>query len=268
MVFRRVARSSLAALDKSVGIPISTGWGRLMATGIRPPAFIGAYPDYATAAANAPRNNPNSYNNDQVAPLNFELMSQMHIWDYPVVFWLGKLLKPGLHVLDVGGHFGTKYIAFGSRVALGGIRWSVQDLPAIVRAGRDAQQSGAVPAVVNFIDGLADAGAADVLLASGLLQYLDRPLTEMVSELPARPQHILLNKVATRAGDTVVTLEKIGPARLPYQIRNRAAFEAELAGMGYAIRDSWVIPSLSRVIGTHPGLGASTSVGYYLERMD
>lgn len=109
-------------------------------------------------------------------------------------------------------------------------------------------------------------GAADVLLASGLLQYLDRPLAEMVAELPSPPRHILLNKVATREGATVVTLEKIGPARLPYQIRNRAAFESELTDMGYTIRASWVIPSLSRRIGTHPGLGASTSMGYYLER--
>ncbi|MBM1949600.1 methyltransferase, TIGR04325 family [Sulfitobacter pseudonitzschiae] len=266
MGIRHVAKASRAAVEKSVGIPLATGWGRLMALGIRPPAFVGAYPDYATAKAHAPRDTPNSYDDDQVAPLNFELMSQLHIWDYPVVFWLGKLMQPGLHVVDAGGHFGTKYIAFRDLLPLAEIRWSVQDLPAVIRASRAAQQRGAVPAEVNFIDALLDGGAADVLLASGLLQYLDRPLAEMVAELPSPPRHILLNKVATREGATVVTLEKIGPARLPYQIRNRAAFESELTDMGYTIRASWVIPSLSRRIGTHPGLGASTSMGYYLER--
>lgn len=129
-----------------------------MALGIRPPAFVGAYPDYATAKAHAPRDTPNSYDDDQVAPLNFELMSQLHIWDYPVVFWLGKLMQPGLHVVDAGGHFGTKYIAFRDLLPLAEIRWSVQDLPAVIRASRAAQQRGAVPAEVNFIDALLDGG--------------------------------------------------------------------------------------------------------------
>ena len=55
---------------------------------------------------------------------------------------------------------------------------------------------------------------------------------------------------------------------MPYQIRNRPEFERSIAEMGYVIRDSWQIPSLSRTIATHPWLEASTSLGYALERID
>ncbi|MEY8099549.1 methyltransferase, TIGR04325 family [Falsihalocynthiibacter sp. S25ZX9] len=265
MHIRGFIKASLFVLDDNIGVPIATGWGRLMATGIRPPAFIGAYPDFETAKAHAPSGNPNTYDNDDVAPLNFALMSKVHIWDYPVVFWLGRVLGPNSHVLDIGGHFGTKYIAFRDLLSLSDVTWNVHDLPAIIRAARAAQQQGDVPAEVKFIDEVAAGAGADVLLASGLLQYLDQPFAKLVSSLPMQPKTILLNKVATREGPTVVTLERIGPARLPYQIRNRAEFEGELATMGYAIRDCWEIPSLARIIGTHPGLGPSKSLGYYLE---
>lgn len=101
------------------------------------------------------------------------------------------------------------------------------------------------------------------------MQYMDRPLKEMVDALPARPRRIILNKVATREGPSVVTLEAIGASRAPYHIRNRAGFEAELAALpGYRLRDSWEIESLGLRIGTHPGLGRSTSRGYVLDRED
>lgn len=267
MRMRQAIKTSISVCSKSVGVPVATGWGRLMATGIRPPAFVGAYPDFTTAKAQAPKGAPNTYDSDDVAPLNFGLMSGVHSWDYPMLFWLGKVLEPGHHVVDTGGHFGTKYIAFRDLLNLKGIKWSVHDLPAIIRAARAAQQRGDVPSAVDFIDEVDAGGAADILLASGLLQYLDQPFAHLVDRLPAPPKIILLNKVATRDGPTVVTLEKIGPARLPYQIRNRAGFEAELEKMGYAIRDCWDIPSLARVIGTHPGLGPSKSLGYCLEHV-
>ena len=76
------------------------------------------------------------------------------------------------------------------------------------------------------------------------------------------------NKVATRDGPTVTTLERIGPARVPYQIRNRAGFEGQLTQAGYRIRDNWDIPSLGHVIDTHPELGRSVSRGYLLQRTD
>jgi hypothetical protein len=70
----------------------------------------------------------------------------------------------------------------------------------------------------------------------------------------------VLNKVATREGPTIVTLEDFDTAEVPYQVRDHAAFVASIEALGYVIEDSWVIPDLSR---THPAFGVSTSRGFY-----
>jgi len=266
MHFKSLLKSILATTKRRIGWPISAVWARIMALGIRPPAFIGAYPDRETALSHVPATKPNSYDHDEIAPLNFQLMSETHVWDYPVMHWLNQLIQPDLNILDAGGHFGTKYIAFRDRIPLNSVCWNVYDLPATIRAARKLQEAGEIPKQINFSDDLTGFGKTDVLLASGLLQYLDQEFHELIDRFDEPPKHILLNKVATTDGETVVSLEKIGSGRIPYQIRNRTSFENSLAEMGYLVRDSWHIPSLSRVIATHPSLGASTSRGYYLER--
>jgi len=231
----------------------------------RQPAMLGAFPDRAAALAGVPRRHLSTYDDADVAAVNFQMMCAVRVWDYPVMFWLDRLHQPGMAILDVGGHFGTKYIAFRRHLRLDEVAWTVYDLPETVRAARVAQSRGEVPGNVAFVDDLADASAVDLLLASGLLQYLDIPFPQFVARLPNRPQHILLNKVATRDGPSVTTLQRIGPARVPYQIRFRAEFEAQVAEAGYRIADTWEIPSLGHVIDTHPELGRSVSRGYLLQ---
>jgi putative methyltransferase (TIGR04325 family) len=230
--------------------------------------MLGAFADHAAAVASVPARQIATYDHMDVADVNFRVMCAVRVWDYPVMFWLDRLHVPGMQILDAGGHFGTKYIAFGGHLPLHQVVWTVYDLPEIVRAARLAQNRGEVPKAVGFTDELAGVAPPDVLLASGLLQYLDVPFDEFVARLPNRPRHIVLNKVATRDGPSVTTLERIGPARVPYQIRCRSAFEAQIQGMGYRIADSWDIPSLGHVIDTHPELGRSVSRGYVLRRTD
>jgi putative methyltransferase (TIGR04325 family) len=231
--------------------------------------FAGAYPSREAALASQPAPAAATYDRDDIAEVSLTAMCRLAPWDYPVLYWLERLRAPHdapLRLLDAGGHVGTKYIAFRDHLPLDRFDWAVWDLPALVRAGRAAQEAGRVPAALSFVDSPAQAGPRDLLLCSGLLQYFDRPLSALVAELAAPPPAILLNKVATRPGAEVVTLEQIGPARVPYRIRNRAAFEAELAAMGYAIADSWGIPELGHKIATHPWLGRSESRGYLLRR--
>ncbi len=269
---RQRAKARLKSVEQGVSrlvlAPTVAGLSRLKRFSPRQPAMLGAYPDRASALAGVPRRWLATYDHPDVAVVNFRVMCAVRVWDYPVLFWLEKLHQPGMRVLDAGGHFGTKFIAFQPILRLNEVVWTVYDLPETVRSARLAQQQGEVPVEVGFIDDLADALPLDILLASGLLQYLDLPFPAFLARLPNRPRHILLNKVATRDGPSVITLERIGPARVPYQIRCRTAFEAEVAGAGYAIADTWDIPSLGHVIDTHPELGRSVSRGYLLRRAD
>ncbi|WP_407152754.1 methyltransferase, TIGR04325 family [Bradyrhizobium sp. ORS 86] len=245
-------------------IVVQAAIGRLLAF-LRSPYLRhrGAYATLEEAVASVRRGALVGYDNDEVVMHSFEYMSELKLEDYPILFWLGRLAQSTNVILDAGGHLATKYRAFRTHLPLTETaEWIIYDVPAIVRAGRRLVERGELQGP-KFIDNLADAPDADVLLASGLLQYLDVPLEDFLRELPALPRHLLLNKVQTRDGPTVITLENFGCAEVPYQIRDRVEFVRSLETLGYEVVDEWSIPALSRTIQTHPHLGRSTSRGYY-----
>lgn len=228
---------------------------------LTPQKFRGAYSTRDEAIAAVRPGMLVGYDNDAVVNVSLEVMSKVALLDYPVLYWLKRLCP--VCVLDAGGHVGTKFRAFKNYLDLdNNIIWVVYDVPAVVRAGRAFAERDNLPRL-SFIDDLSEAPNADVLLASGLLQYLDIPFSELLGRLPVLPQHLVLNKVATREGPTVVTLENFGCAEVPYQIRNREEFENSFRSLSYEIVDEWTIPSLSWTIPKHPELGASISRGYY-----
>mgnify|MGYP002620894747 CR=1 FL=1 len=229
--------------------------------------LTGAYPDVATALAKVPRGALGGYDHDEVVSVKRDKMAEIQEWDYPVIYWLGRILgehEGPLRLLDAGGHVGTKFIAFRRLLDLSRVDWAVHDLAPMVRAGRTMASELGLGPNLSFVTSVPEAGPRDLLLCSGLLQYLDRPLAQLVAEMPSPPRHIVINKVALREGATVVTLQKAGPCYLPYQIRNRAEFERELDALGYTLLDRWEIPSLSHRIDSHPELGTTTSAGYVL----
>ena len=249
--------------------PLRAGAARAATLGPRPPRFSGAWPDRDAALAALPAAERAGYHSEAAVEVSFEAMSRIAPWDYPVIFWLSRLAGPTAAILDAGGHMGTKAAAFAPLLPWtleGG--WTVWDTPAVVRAARGAQADGRVPAALRFEHELGEVPRPDLMLCSGLLQYLDRPLAALVGALPGPPAHVILSKVAVRDGPEIVTHERIGPVRVPYRIRDRAAFEAEIAALGYEILDAWEAPELSHVVPTHPHLGASVSRGYALRRTD
>jgi putative methyltransferase (TIGR04325 family) len=222
--------------------------------------FRGAFPTYEAALAAVRPGLLAGYDHDGVSNVHEEKMLALRLWDYPVLYWLQRLGPQVTRIVDAGGHTGVKYRAFARHLDLDRIDWVVFDLPAMVRAGR--AKARPEDRTLSFVDRIEDAPAAEVLLASGLMQYLNTPLAELVRGMRVRPEYILLNKVATREGPTVVTLENLGLAEVPYQIRNRSTIPNALAELDYDIIDEWEISSLSHEIPTHPELGYSTSRGY------
>jgi len=231
----------------------------------RSPRFSGAYASRALALAALPAAKQAGYDDHEIADVSFALMCQRVAWDYPVVFWLDRLLPQLTAVTDAGGHLGTKYIAFSDVLDLSRVNWVVYDLPGIIDVARKKQQGSILPSAITFESALENLPTGDLVLASGLLQYLDAPFPEFVRSLPQRPKYIMLNKVALWDGPNTFAIERIGPGRVPYQMRNRAGFEAEIAAMGYVIEDQWDIDGLGHVIATHPWLGRSQSAGYVLK---
>lgn len=241
---------------------------RLRAPTARPPRFAGAYDSREQAVAAAARLGDVGYDHEALADVSFARMCRTAAWDYPVLFWLDRWLRESRSLLDAGGHMGTKFIAFSRLLDLSRTNWTVYDLPAIIRTARARQTAGELPAEIGFIDRLDAVETPDILLGSGLLQYLDVPFADLIAQFPRPPRFILINKVAVREGPTLFTLERIGTARVPYRIRNRRDWLNDISALGYEIADSWTIPELAHVIPTHPWLGQSQSCGYALRRAE
>lgn len=260
---RKLGRAGKRALA-GARRPLDIAWGRAKMHLPIAYDFKGAYPTVEAALAGPLGRGMAGYDHDDVAEVSFDRMCKVEVWDYPVILWLERLMPGASALIDAGGHMGTKYRAFRSLLDLEhGPDWIVYDLPAIVRAGRRRAEEDGLR--IGFLDDLAQLPPADILLASGLLQYFPHEASHLVTQLPHRPKHLILNKVATRDGQTVVTMSKVGPSWVPYQIRNRAAFQSDVEAIGYRLVDEWDIPSLSHVIPTHPDLGASQSRGYVFE---
>src|SRR3546814_7773282 len=60
--------------------------------------------------------------------------------DYPVVYWLSRIFGEGNDkVFDLGGHLGQAYYGFSGYLEYpDGLEWRVQDVPAVVEAGRQS----------------------------------------------------------------------------------------------------------------------------------
>src|SRR5271166_2947519 len=92
--------------------------------------FSGIYPNFARATTAIPRNRAIGYDNPMSATRVAHARYFRSSYDYPVLFWLVQLLKPGAVVFDWGGNVGISYYAFRHRLRYpDGVEWVINDVP-------------------------------------------------------------------------------------------------------------------------------------------
>ena len=92
---------------------------------------------------------------------------------------------------------------------------------------------------LRFTDVVDLMGEADLLFASGSLQYLPQQLEETISSLQSRPRFLVVNLLPVHETLTYYTLQSIGAAFCPYRIVARRAFTESLEALGYESQDQW-----------------------------
>ena len=103
---------------------------------------------------------------------------------------------------------------------------------------------------------------ADILFASGALQYLETPLDAILACLPRRPPHLVLNKVPLSDGPEVWTIQSVGGAALvPYHVMNREQFLGRMGRLGYRLLDSWTVAEYGARIPFAEGKGTKHNSG-------
>jgi putative methyltransferase (TIGR04325 family) len=165
--------------------------------------------------------------------------------DYAAFFHMRGLILDGAKLLDFGGSIGNLFYLYDRYLNLpSDCIWLVFELPAWVELGQNvATKRG--ERRLRFTRKWEDATGAELLIASGSLHYFDTPLSQMVSELPEKPSHILINRTPLINGPTKATVQDGGTHRVGCVLYNRTEFVTAFEAIGYEVVDSWKAWELS-----------------------
>ncbi len=152
--------------------------------------FSGVYPDFQTALRAIPANRLVGYDNPAGARRLAHDLFRVFPMDYPILFWLTRLLPDCRLLFDWGGNIGISYCAFRKHLRYPPqLTWLVNDLPAVVAEGIDATADLDAPGLC-FTTSMLRLCEADVLLAAGVLHFIEAPF-ETLRRQTALPPHVL-----------------------------------------------------------------------------
>ncbi|MDX2300758.1 MAG: TIGR04325 family methyltransferase [Xanthomonadaceae bacterium] len=231
-------------------------------------SYCGAWPTFAEAKSNAPEILPSSYDFAAAGSMYRTELERITVSDYPVLFWLARLLAAGQHRLfDLGGHIGVKYYAFRRYLPYpDALRWTVHDVPAVLAAGRQFAAEHDPERRLAFADSADQASECDVLLTTGALQYLDYTLAELLARSPTRPRHVLVNLTPMHPSRSYFTLQHIGVAICPYRVSAVPEFTAAMKALGYAVIDAWASRERNVRVPFRPECDIDSYHGFYFRR--
>jgi putative methyltransferase (TIGR04325 family) len=170
-------------------------------------------------------------------------------YSWPVLaglMWAAARNAGRLSVLDFGGSLGTSY--FQNRKFLRDlpVRWRVVEQPHFVEVGRQRFAEGGLE-FFGSIDEAVAAGAPDIVMFGGSLQFVERPFE--VLEHVARIPHKLLILDSTpfaEIDEDRVCVQHVPPsiysASYPSHVFSRPTFERWLAARGWTLLESFDTP--------------------------
>jgi len=228
-------------------------------------AVRGVFDTFAAAAASAPADRKVGYDHPGHAEMYDHRLGELVIADYPALFWVARLLPDLSSLFDYGGHVGLLYYGFAKRLAFPpGFRWLVCDMPGTAQRGRVlADRAGAVP--LHFTSEWPAGDGSGLLVASGVLQYVEAHLAERLRLWERLPAHVLINNTPMYDGPAYVTLQNTHLSYNPYRVFNRAELIRSIEALGYRLRDAWRHDRWLRVP-LHPERAVEAYQGLFFER--
>jgi putative methyltransferase (TIGR04325 family) len=228
--------------------------------------FSGVYASFAAANAAIPPGRNNSYDNpDSATFLGYK--SSIRSSDYPVLFWLEKLLRQNPRVFDFGGYLGISYYSYQKLLDYAAdLQWTIYDVPAVAAAGAKLAEEKDARRQLAFTTSLERAQEFPLFLSFGSLQFPESTFAEIFQGFSTLPPHVLINKLPFTDGETFYTLHNMGPALAPYRVANREEFLQSAYDMGYELVDSWENPEFGCYIPFHPDHLVRAFSGLYLRQ--
>lgn len=238
---------------------------RLVGRYRNPNLYTGEFGSFAEARAAIPAGRPVGYDSAEMASWYRERLDAVQPEDYPVLFWLARVVPEVKTVFDFGGHVGLHYFSWQRLVAWPkGLRWTVGEVAAVVEAGRAVARERNAEGSLSFTTEVRDANGAGVFVASGSVQYLEPGfLWHALGALERRPRHLLFNKLPVHESRDFVTIQDAGASFHPYSVVARGTLEHELARLGYERIDAWKNPGLDCLVYLRRDLHVSSYSGAY-----
>lgn len=204
------------------------------------------------------------------APANvrhhLELSEAARPSDYAAMFHMSSLLPQLATVFDLGGNAGNLFYCYNRYLRFReDLTWTVLDLPGNMEAGEEIAKERDVRAL-RFTTGWKEAAGVDLLLVSGSLHYLAKPLPEMIAELAVKPAHILLNRTPLVEGTQTAAVQVASGFRLACMLYNRPQLLSGLEALGYVVVDEWKAAELSMEIPGYPEYAVPAYSGAFLRR--
>ncbi|HEX4267572.1 MAG TPA: TIGR04325 family methyltransferase [Steroidobacteraceae bacterium] len=268
-----ISRTARVAMKMTERLPVLRQLGSLAysahfnAAGGQSRLFRGIYSSFAEASRHIPPNRLEGYDNEPSAHRLAQERLRIFPFDYPVMFWLSRLLPECRLLFDLGGHVGISYFAYRRYLTYAAdLNWLVCDMPAIVALGRKIAADESAPNL-GFTTTLEQVAHADILLAAGSLHFIEDPFASLRAAA-ALPRHLILNKVPAYELPSAVTLHNMGSAFCPYHLFNRAEFVREVERLGYRLLDEWKSPDISCRIPYFASHSIPAYTGFYFCRSE
>jgi len=148
------------------------------------------------------------------------------IYPFPLIAILERAAAEngrGLTVLDYGGALGSSYFQCrGFLDQIKSLHWRIVEQPAFVECGRREFENE----IIQFFESIEDCvvqGRPDVVLLSGVLQYLPEPAAVLQSVRRIAASYVVIDRTPIAANNKQVIAVQIVPSRI-----NRSSYPAHL----------------------------------------
>ncbi|MBW4605135.1 MAG: methyltransferase, TIGR04325 family [Calothrix sp. FI2-JRJ7] len=236
--------------------------------------FWGVFNTFDEAIQAAPKVKSFGYNNEELAQEYQQMLEDnnwenqgrsIFLYDYPMLFWLSSIINQGnTNIFDFGGNVGVHYYSYTKYLSNTTLKWTVCDLPEIIKAGKRIVEKRAIKDL-EFTSEFADIKSKDIMIAAGVIQYIENLAKKLSTTY--KPQHLLINRVPLYDGEQFVTLQNGGKVFYPQYIFNKTEFIDGLINIGYELIDIWEGTG-SCIIPFHPDKSVYSYSGLYLRLMN
>jgi len=275
--FRRIGKALLASPSTQSALEWTEGWlpplrylhkriyerefARIVPWARR---FRGVYSTFEEAVRAAPPGKPVGYDNPGAATF-MDTSGPLLPSDYPVLFWLEKVLADSRVLLDIGGYVGISYYTYRKYLQYPeNLQWIIQDVPAVTAAGTEIARNQDSRGL-SFTTDITPALRPQAVLAAGSLQFIEHDFADLLRRMGALPAHLIVNKTPVTDLPGFVTLQDLGPAVCAYRIFNRAKLVQSVEALGYRLVDSWPNLDFSCRIPFHPDQTIPSYSGMYFK---